>query len=66
LHQNVGVAPEKAIKLTMNDFCRDKFTKDGRIPLWAKIASEHVLAEVKSVGIKLTNVNVYNFIFMKN
>jgi solute carrier family 25 aspartate/glutamate transporter 12/13 len=47
LPQIVGVAPEKAIKLTMNDFCRDKFTKDGRIPVWAEIASEHVPAEVK-------------------
>lgn len=36
--QLVGVAPEKAIKLTMNDFIRDKFTtKQGTIPLWAEI-----------------------------
>ncbi|KAI6195726.1 Calcium-binding carrier protein Aralar1 [Aphelenchoides besseyi] len=34
LPQIIGVAPEKAIKLTMNDFVRDKLTgKDGRIPL---------------------------------
>jgi len=32
--QLMGVAPEKAIKLTMNDFMRDKFTSDnGKIPL---------------------------------
>ncbi|VDM54948.1 unnamed protein product [Angiostrongylus costaricensis] len=37
LPQIVGVAPEKAIKLTMNDFVRDKFVKDGKIPLWAEI-----------------------------
>ncbi|XP_062389795.1 electrogenic aspartate/glutamate antiporter SLC25A12, mitochondrial-like [Sardina pilchardus] len=37
--QLIGVAPEKAIKLTMNDFVRDKFTdqKDGTIPLLAEV-----------------------------
>ncbi|XP_047456250.1 calcium-binding mitochondrial carrier protein Aralar1-like isoform X2 [Mugil cephalus] len=36
--QLIGVAPEKAIKLTMNDFVRDKFTtQDGAIPLFAEI-----------------------------
>ncbi len=36
--QLVGVAPEKAIKLTMNDFIRDRLTlADGTIPLWAEI-----------------------------
>ncbi|ELU00422.1 hypothetical protein CAPTEDRAFT_169511 [Capitella teleta] len=36
--QLVGVAPEKAIKLTMNDLVRDKMTsKDGKIPLWAEV-----------------------------
>lgn len=37
LPQIVGVAPEKAIKLTMNDYMRDKFTKDGKIPLYGEI-----------------------------
>uniref|UniRef100_A0A3Q3VUK7 EF-hand domain-containing protein n=1 Tax=Mola mola TaxID=94237 RepID=A0A3Q3VUK7_MOLML len=38
LPQLIGVAPEKAIKLTMNDFVRDKFTtQDGSIPLPAEI-----------------------------
>ncbi|CAN9497766.1 unnamed protein product [Ophioblennius macclurei] len=38
LPQLIGVAPEKAIKLTMNDFVRDKFTNDdGSIPLAAEI-----------------------------
>ncbi|KAM4697529.1 electrogenic aspartate/glutamate antiporter SLC25A12, mitochondrial [Rhinophrynus dorsalis] len=38
LPQLVGVAPEKAIKLTVNDFVRDKFTqRDGSVPLLAEI-----------------------------
>ncbi len=38
--QLVGVAPEKAIKLTMNDFLRDRLTlADGTIPLWAEIVA---------------------------
>ncbi|KAF9797029.1 hypothetical protein SFRURICE_006904 [Spodoptera frugiperda] len=36
--QLIGVAPEKAIKLTVNDFVRDKFTdKKGNISLYAEI-----------------------------
>jgi len=36
--QLMGVAPEKAIKLTMNDLMRDKFTSDkGNIPLYGEI-----------------------------
>uniref|UniRef100_A0A3Q3QGP7 EF-hand domain-containing protein n=1 Tax=Monopterus albus TaxID=43700 RepID=A0A3Q3QGP7_MONAL len=38
LPQLIGVAPEKAIKLTVNDFVRDKFTtQDDTIPLPAEI-----------------------------
>ncbi|XP_029444788.1 calcium-binding mitochondrial carrier protein Aralar2 [Rhinatrema bivittatum] len=39
LPQWLGVAPEKAIKLTVNDFVRDKFTnsRDGTVPLAAEI-----------------------------
>lgn len=37
LPQIVGVAPEKAIKLTVNDFVRDKFTINGQVPLWAEV-----------------------------
>uniref|UniRef100_A0A8D1GCT5 Solute carrier family 25 member 13 n=1 Tax=Sus scrofa TaxID=9823 RepID=A0A8D1GCT5_PIG len=38
LPQLLGVAPEKAIKLTVNDFVRDKFMrKDGSVPLAAEI-----------------------------
>ncbi|KAF8788513.1 calcium-binding mitochondrial carrier protein Aralar1-like [Argiope bruennichi] len=36
--QLVGVCPEKAIKLTMNDLVRDKMTNaKGEIPLWGEI-----------------------------
>nr|XP_021187689.2 calcium-binding mitochondrial carrier protein Aralar1 isoform X2 [Helicoverpa armigera] len=36
--QLIGVAPEKAIKLTVNDFVRDKFTdKKGNISMYAEI-----------------------------
>ncbi|KAH8871467.1 Calcium-binding mitochondrial carrier protein Aralar1 [Schistosoma japonicum] len=38
--QILGVAPEKAIKLTVNDLVRDQFTKpDGDISLYAEILS---------------------------
>ncbi|UJR25584.1 hypothetical protein I4U23_006928 [Adineta vaga] len=38
--QLVGVAPEKAIKLTVNDFIRDRLTQsDGTITLWAEIVA---------------------------
>ena len=34
----MGVAPEKAIKLTVNDLVRDKFTdKQGIIPVFAEV-----------------------------
>ncbi|XP_022211011.2 calcium-binding mitochondrial carrier protein Aralar1 isoform X1 [Drosophila obscura] len=38
LPQLMGVAPEKAIKLTVNDLVRDKLTdKRGNIPVWSEI-----------------------------
>lgn len=38
--QLVGVCPEKAIKLTMNDFMRDQLmNKDGTLPLWAEMVA---------------------------
>ncbi|XP_013781722.1 calcium-binding mitochondrial carrier protein Aralar1-like [Limulus polyphemus] len=38
LPQLVGVCPEKAIKLTVNDLVRDKImTESGNIPLWGEI-----------------------------
>ncbi|CAI5788693.1 calcium-binding mitochondrial carrier protein Aralar2 isoform X1 [Podarcis lilfordi] len=40
LPQLLGVAPEKAIKLTVNDFIRDKFmARDGSVPLAAEIVA---------------------------
>lgn len=36
--QLIGVAPEKAIKLTVNDFTRDKFLQyTGELPLYGEI-----------------------------
>jgi len=35
--QLVGVGPEKAIKLTMNDFVRDQLRRDGKVPLLGEI-----------------------------
>lgn len=38
--QLMGVAPEKAIKLTVNDFVRDKFMdKNGNLPVYGEIMS---------------------------
>ncbi|PSN30624.1 Calcium-binding mitochondrial carrier protein Aralar1 [Blattella germanica] len=38
--QLMGVAPEKAIKLTVNDFVRDKFMdKNGNLPLYGEVIS---------------------------
>ncbi|KAL7730451.1 hypothetical protein ACLKA6_016674 [Drosophila palustris] len=38
LPQLMGVAPEKAIKLTVNDFVRDQFTdKRSNIPVWGEV-----------------------------
>uniref|UniRef100_A0A4D5RA99 Calcium-binding mitochondrial carrier protein Aralar1 n=1 Tax=Scolopendra viridis TaxID=118503 RepID=A0A4D5RA99_SCOVI len=38
--QLVGVAPEKAIKLTVNDLLRDKLSnKKGEIPFWGEVIS---------------------------
>lgn len=38
--QLMGVAPEKAIKLTVNDFVRDKLMdKNGNLPLYGEIMS---------------------------
>lgn len=35
--QLIGVAPEKAIKLTVNDLVRDKLSpKDGKLPYYAE------------------------------
>ena len=41
LPQILGVAPEKAIKLTVNDLVRDKLTdkKTKHLPVWAEVAA---------------------------
>ena len=44
--QLVGVAPEKAIKLTVNDLVRDKLTsKQGTIPIWAEVLAGGCVSE---------------------
>lgn len=39
LPQLLGVAPEKAIKLTVNDLVRDKLTDNGTLPLYGEVIS---------------------------
>lgn len=44
--QLIGVAPEKAIKLTVNDLIRDKFySKDGTIPRYAEVLAGACVSE---------------------
>lgn len=46
LPQLLGVSPEKALKLTMNDLARDKLSnEDGTIELWAQILSGGIVRE---------------------
>lgn len=59
--QLIGVAPEKAIKLTVNDFVRDKFMQyTGELPLYAEIISGGM---VSSLFIYLLNRLLF-FIFL--
>ncbi|XP_021952540.1 calcium-binding mitochondrial carrier protein Aralar1 isoform X2 [Folsomia candida] len=37
--QLMGVAPEKAIKLTVNDLVRDKLTRNNTIPVWGEVVA---------------------------
>lgn len=47
--QLLGVAPEKAIKLTVNDLVRDKFTdKRGQIPGWAEVMAGACVRKLES------------------
>uniref|UniRef100_A0A8C3FGM7 Solute carrier family 25 member 12 n=1 Tax=Chrysemys picta bellii TaxID=8478 RepID=A0A8C3FGM7_CHRPI len=71
LPQLIGVAPEKAIKLTVNDFVRDKFTqRDGSIPVFAEILAGSCVSispvyttrlnwrvEIDLSGIDLSTIN---------
>ena len=58
LPQVIGVAPEKAIKLTMNDFVRDLLTKDGRISLPCEIIAGGC-ADASQVMNKITQILEY-------
>ena len=55
LPQLMGVAPEKAIKLTTNFTVRDLLTsKDGSLPLWKEcIAGRCVSIDVCTVHIRI-------------
>lgn len=45
----MGVAPEKAIKLTVNDLVRDKLSdKNGRLPLYAEVIAGGCVSEIGS------------------
>ena len=49
----MGVAPEKAIKLTVNDFIRDKGTdKQGNIPLWVEVLAGSCVSVKQKSQIK--------------
>ncbi|TNM97825.1 hypothetical protein fugu_014071 [Takifugu bimaculatus] len=57
--QLIGVAPEKAIKLTVNDFVRDKFTtKDNTIPLLAEIMAGGCVAGEITTGPRVSALSV--------
>ena len=54
--QLLGVAPEKAIKLTVNDFSRDKFMQYyGHLPLHGEIISGGLV--LKKFHVKLGKWN---------
>jgi solute carrier family 25 aspartate/glutamate transporter 12/13 len=46
--QLIGVAPEKAIKLTVNDLVRDKFVQfNGSLPLYGEILAGGAVKQIK-------------------
>lgn len=52
----MGVAPEKAIKLTVNDFVRDKMMdKNGKLPLYAEVLAGGCVSTNNQFGITLTD-----------
>ncbi|XP_065313159.1 electrogenic aspartate/glutamate antiporter SLC25A13, mitochondrial-like isoform X2 [Gordionus sp. m RMFG-2023] len=65
----IGVAPEKAIKLTVNDFVKDKFILHyrKRLPLWSEIvsggcagASQVIFTnpmEIVKIRLQISNLN---------
>lgn len=51
LPQLVGVAPEKALKLTVNDLVRDLLREeDGKIKLWAEIVSGGCVSSIHFIS----------------
>lgn len=58
--QLLGVAPEKAIKLTMNDLIRDKLSdKKGKIPLWGEVIAGGCVSAKMSVDDLKKNYLIY-------
>lgn len=57
----MGVAPEKAIKLTVNDFVRDKFMdKNGNLQLYGEIISGACVSLFLFIlHILFMNFNIY-------
>ena len=50
LPQLVGVSPEKAIKLTANDFMRDTLRSiDGTLPLYREIIAGGTVSDVRTL-----------------
>lgn len=63
--QLLGVAPEKAIKLTVNDFVRDKFMdKNGNLPVYGEILAGGCVSIYKNI-IHRTEVFVYILFIFK-
>lgn len=55
--QLLGVAPEKAIKLTVNDFTRDKFMQYlGHLPLYGEIIAGGLVTRKKNLFLKFFSI----------
>lgn len=64
--QLIGVAPEKAIKLTVNDLIRDKLTpKDSPLPYYAECIAGACVSFFRFFHIFKFNFNFYFKIFKK-
>ncbi len=60
--QLIGVAPEKAIKLTVNDLVRDKFVLHmGTIPLYGEILAGGCVSPCRNRLVWLTMLEVLHF-----
>lgn len=50
--QLIGVAPEKAIKLTVNDLVRDKFMQhNGSLPLYGEILAGGMVTKMEHLFV---------------